>query len=366
MSGPTFLGLDASTQSLKASLLSSDLDVLRELAVNFDADLPHYRTRGGVLHGPEGSGEVFSPVMMVVEAMDLLFERIKADGWDLTTVRGAAAAGQQHASVYWSRDSEKILRSIDTGSPLHLQLSGAFSRGVIPNWQDSSTTAECRALEAACGGPDGLARATGSKAHERFTGAQIMRFKRVDPEGYAKTSRISLVSSFITTLLCLDGEVKGIDESDACGMNLWTMDTAQRGWNDKVLAAIDPGLSEKLGKVETDTGRVVGRIGSWFVTRYGFDPECCVFPGTGDNPATFLSLTRELTPPSLTNPSAPRRGSRLARHIRRRPRFDGIVQPAPRVPRVLPPGADRSAERPGRRQARGRSDPLLQHAGVQE
>jgi xylulokinase len=299
MSGPTFLGLDASTQSLKASLLSSDLDVLRELAVNFDADLPHYRTRGGVLHGPEGSGEVFSPVMMVVEAMDLLFERIKADGWDLTTVRGAAAAGQQHASVYWSRESEKILRSIDTGSPLHSQLSGAFSRGVIPNWQDSSTTAECRALEAACGGPDGLARATGSKAHERFTGAQIMRFKRVDPEGYAKTSRISLVSSFITTLLCLDGEVKGIDESDACGMNLWTMDTAQRGWNDKVLAAIDPGLSEKLGKVETDTGRVVGRIGSWFVTRYGFDPECCVFPGTGDNPATFLSLTRESTSPQL-------------------------------------------------------------------
>jgi xylulokinase len=126
-----------------------------------------------------------------------------------------------------------------------------------------------------------------------------MRFKRVDPEGYAKTSRISLVSSFITTLLCLDGEVKGIDESDACGMNLWTMDTAQRGWNDKVLAAIDPGLSEKLGKVETDTGRVVGRIGSWFVTRYGFDPECCVFPGTGDNPATFLSLTRESTSPQL-------------------------------------------------------------------
>ena len=91
---PLFLGLDASTQSFKASLLSSNLDVLSELAVNFDADLPQYKTSGGVLHGPEGSGEVFSPVLMVVEALDLLFERVKDAGWKVHDVRGIAAAGQ--------------------------------------------------------------------------------------------------------------------------------------------------------------------------------------------------------------------------------------------------------------------------------
>lgn len=125
-----------------------------------------------------------------------------------------------------------------------------------------------------------------------------MRFKSTNPAAYAQTDRISLVSSAITTLLCLDGEVKGIDESDACGMNLWTMDRKERGWNDKVLQVIAGGkqedkeeLARKLGKVETDGGRVVGMIGRWYVERYGFHPECCVFPGTGDNPATFLSLT---------------------------------------------------------------------------
>ena len=90
----TFLGLDSSTQSLKASLLSSKLDIISELAVNFDADLPSYKTKGGVLHGPDGSGEVFSPVMMIVEAVDVLFERIKKAGWDLGSVRGVASAGQ--------------------------------------------------------------------------------------------------------------------------------------------------------------------------------------------------------------------------------------------------------------------------------
>ena len=89
-----FLGLDASTQAIKASLLSSTLDVIAEQAVNFDADLPQYGTSGGVLYGPKGSGEVFSPVMMIVEAMDILFEKIKSAGWDTKKIRGVSAAGQ--------------------------------------------------------------------------------------------------------------------------------------------------------------------------------------------------------------------------------------------------------------------------------
>jgi sugar (pentulose or hexulose) kinase len=87
-----FLGLDGSTQALKASLLTSTLDVRREVAVNFDADLPHYKTRGGVHHGPDG--QVHSPVEMVIEAFDLLFSRMKEQGWPLEDVMGVAAAGQ--------------------------------------------------------------------------------------------------------------------------------------------------------------------------------------------------------------------------------------------------------------------------------
>lgn len=93
MSQPLFLGLDSSTQSLKASLLSKNLDIISELAINFDADLPHYGTKGGVTHGP-ATGEVSSPVMMIVEAVDLLFERIQDAGWNVGDVVGVCAAGQ--------------------------------------------------------------------------------------------------------------------------------------------------------------------------------------------------------------------------------------------------------------------------------
>lgn len=196
--------------------------------------------------------------------------------------------------MYWSKDAARLLASLDDSKPMAKQLEGAFARGIIPNWQDSSTVSECEALEAGVGGAEALARITGSKAHTRFTASQIMRFRRLFPADYDATERISLVSSFITTLLCADGEVKGIDESDACGMNLWDMSSPKRGWSDNVLEIIAPGegdeLARKLGTVETDGGRVVGNIGKWFVERYGFSPDCAVVPGTGDNPATFLSL----------------------------------------------------------------------------
>lgn len=92
MTEPMFLGLDASTQALKASLLTYTLDVRKELAVNFDQDLPHYKTKGGVHHGPDG--QVHSPVEIIVEAFDLLFLRMKEAGWPLSSVGGIAAAGQ--------------------------------------------------------------------------------------------------------------------------------------------------------------------------------------------------------------------------------------------------------------------------------
>lgn len=97
MSGPMFLGLDASTQALKASLLTSTLDVRMELAVNFDSDLPHYKTKGGVHHGP--NGQVHSPVEMAIEAFDVLFGRMKDAGWPLDQIGGVAAAGQVCCSL---------------------------------------------------------------------------------------------------------------------------------------------------------------------------------------------------------------------------------------------------------------------------
>lgn len=91
-SGPLFLGLDSSTQALKASLLDEQLRVLSELTVRFDDDLAHFGTRGGVLLGDKG--EVFSPVMQPVEALDMLLDRMRDARWPVERIRAVSAAGQ--------------------------------------------------------------------------------------------------------------------------------------------------------------------------------------------------------------------------------------------------------------------------------
>ena len=161
-----FLGLDASTQALKASLLDAHLTVLGELEVRFDRDLPHYGTNGGVSAptADDDEGTVVAPVMLYVEALDMLGDKMREAAWPLSRIRAISDAGQQHASVYFSRAAPRILTTLASDKTLTAQVERAFSRKVVPNWQDSSTFDACRAFEDTMGGAEALARVTGSKA----------------------------------------------------------------------------------------------------------------------------------------------------------------------------------------------------------
>jgi len=88
---PLFLGLDLSTQQLKAVLLSEDSQVVHESAVTFD-DLPSYGTVNGSVRGP--GGEVTSSVNMWLDGMDALLERMKNAGVDFYAVAAISGAAQ--------------------------------------------------------------------------------------------------------------------------------------------------------------------------------------------------------------------------------------------------------------------------------
>jgi xylulokinase len=90
---PLFLGLDLSTQQLKAILVDEDSVVVHETSVGFDRDLPHYGTTNGAIRGPD-EGEVTSPVAMFLEAMDLLLQRMKNEGVDFASIQAVSGAGQ--------------------------------------------------------------------------------------------------------------------------------------------------------------------------------------------------------------------------------------------------------------------------------
>ncbi|KAL8694994.1 MAG: hypothetical protein Q9218_000466 [Villophora microphyllina] len=287
-----YLGFDLSTQQLKGLAVNSDLRPQLEVKFDFDADARGFNVTKGVLTN-EAESEVFAPVEMWLQAIDGVLQRFREDGLDFSRVRGISGAGMQHGSIYWSEKGERALRLLDSSKSLQEQLGDAFSHPYSPNWQDASTQEQCDAFDQRLGDESQLAQVTGSKAHHRFTGPQILRFKTKNSDKYERSSRISLVSSFLASIFL--GRIAPFDISDVCGMNLY--DIKAGAWSEQLLSLTagssdTTALKHKLGAADVpeDGGAFLGNVSPYFVGKYGFNSSCAIAPSTGDNPATMLAL----------------------------------------------------------------------------
>ena len=285
-----YLGLDCSTQGMTAIVIHVDGNLRRvvvERSLNFDRDFPEFRTTNGVHR--DGLRVTSSPVMWA-EALDhvmgIVAREPEVNPAEILAISGS---GQQHGSVYLNAAAAGTLRDLDPRQPLGRQLHGIFSRTASPVWMDESTTVQCRRIEDTLGGPLEVARLTGSRAFERFTGPQIRRFAEEDPAAYDSTSRIHLVSSYLCSLLA--GGDAPIDPGDGSGMNL--MEIATRRWSPAALEATAPALARKLPAL-ADSWTVAGRLSPYWQERYGFGPASVV-TWSGDNPCSLVGagLVRE-------------------------------------------------------------------------
>lgn len=279
-----FLGLDSSTQSLTAVLIDPESgEITCQLSVNFGSDLPQYQSPSGFI--PGGSdGEVHANPLMWLEALDLLFTRL-ATAIDLSKVKCLAGSGQQHGSVYLDATFDERLAGLDTANSLVTQLSPALTRETAPIWMDTSTGTECAEITAAVGGPAEVCRRSGSNAIERFSGPQIRRFFKTDPDAYARTGRIHLVSSFIASVMA--GKSVPVDFGDGAGMNL--LNLTKLGWDTDLLAATAPDLASKLLPPAATT-TIQGSVSPYFTVKYGLSENCRVALFTGDNPASLVGM----------------------------------------------------------------------------
>ena len=278
-----FLGLDSSTQSLTGILIDTDLGRIEwEESVSFDEFGTTYGVTNGVLE--LGEGRVHSFPLMWAEALDLLFDVLTSD-CDLSELRAIAGSGQQHGTVYLNDRAEKLLGGLSGDQPLVEQLDGMFSRKTAPIWMDTSSTAQCREIEEAVGGRAELVELTGNTAFERFSGPQIRKFFQEEPSEFEQTSNISLISSYVASLLA--GKLVGVDSGDGSGTNM--MDIARRQWSARALDATAPGLMDRLLPI-ADATRPAGNISPYYVERYGFSEDCLVMPFSGDNPCSMIGL----------------------------------------------------------------------------
>ncbi|MEO5895034.1 MAG: FGGY family carbohydrate kinase [Vicinamibacterales bacterium] len=266
-----YLGFDCSTQGLSAVVIdtASRRVVFRD-ALHFDSELPQFGTVHGVL--PSGvPGVVHAPPLMWKTALQSMFGRLAASPVDVARIRAISGAAQQHGSVYCGDTIETLTRS------------------TAPVWMDSSTQHECSEIEAALGGPQAVSQLTGSRACPRFTGPQIRKFAREDPQTYSATSHIHLVSSYLASLLV--GWHAPADRADASGMNL--MDIRMQSWSDAALAATALDLARKLPRL-APSATIVGTLAENWRQRFRFPPAAVVV-WSGDNPCSLVGtgLLRE-------------------------------------------------------------------------
>ena len=260
-----YLGFDSSTQSLSAILIGvtgGRADVLWQDVMPFDEAFSEFGTVHGVLPSADPLVRVSSPAMWV-KALEQMLDRVAACGVDMSRLSAISGCAQQHGSVYLGSD-------------------GAFTRPVAPIWMDSSTRDECAEITAAVGGAAVLAQRTGSRAYERFTGPQIRKFFKADPQAYAGTARIHLISSFLASHLL--GADAPLDPGDASGMNL--MDLATQEWWPLAVDATAPGLAAKLPRI-VPSASVIGTLAPRWQSRFGLPPVRLV-AWTGDNSSSLV------------------------------------------------------------------------------
>lgn len=174
--------------------------------------------------------------------------------------------------MWLTEDFASTLQSLSDQSTLRDQLTKAVASTRVPVVHDNSAVRHALSLENSLGGPEAMANQVGATAHASLLAAQILCLRDTKPEVWAKTSRIAVASSFISSILT--GKVTPFYESEAAGTGLYSVSKEQ--WEDKVLSVVSGSdgparLKSALGSVERSTVSPIGQIASYFTAKYGLD-----------------------------------------------------------------------------------------------
>ncbi len=252
-----YLGLDLSTQSLKAVLIDvARASVVCEESISFDDDLPEYGTQLGILAGqPAGVAE--APVLLWRDALIRLVELLSAEV-NLSTLRALSVGGQQHGLVSLGEDGEP--------SRLNAKL-----------WNDVSTAPEAEQLERVIGGREATIAHIHNTVRPGYTASKVLHLKLHEPEIYRRTGQFLLPHNYINYLLT--GRAV-MEYGDASGTALW--DPVARQWSEPAIEAVGSELRNKLPDV-LPPDRSIGHTLSELAGQCGLPPDCVVDAGSGDN-----------------------------------------------------------------------------------
>ena len=258
-----FAGIDSSTQGTKLLILNIETrEVIYTDSVNYDKDLPRYKTKNGVIQTDEPGVSESNPNMWI-DALHMLFERLSSSELQQEKIKCISVSGQQHGLVTLDKE-------------------GNLTRPTSKLWNDFSTQEECDILTDKTGGIDAMIDQVGNSQRTGYTAAKIFHMARHEPRAFAETCTCFLVHNYINWFLTggCKGGVRIMEPGDVSGMALWHPET--RTWSQKVMNIISPELSKKLPPLKRSDASI-GNISNALSKQYGFDPLCKIDAGCGDN-----------------------------------------------------------------------------------
>ena len=153
-----FAGIDSSTQGTKLVVIDLDKSkVIYTDSVNYDNDLK-FKTKNGVMQGlAEGVSE--SDPNMWIEALQVLFKKLRVSKIPINKIKAISVSGQQHGLVTLDRE-------------------GNLTRSRSKLWNDFSTEAECALMTKAVGGLNAMVKQVGNSQRTGYTAAKICHMAR--------------------------------------------------------------------------------------------------------------------------------------------------------------------------------------------
>jgi len=254
-----FAGIDVSTQGQKIVVIDLEKNsVIYSDSINYDIDLPKYGTLNGILQNTK-IGVSESDPNMWIEGIHLLFTRLKRNSDIIHSIKSISVAGQQHGLVAIDDD-------------------GKLSKSTSKLWNDFSTQKECEMLTEHIGGVEQMIAEIANSQRVGYTASKILHMYRNERESYDKTNYFLLVHNYINWYLT--GGKIAMEEGDASGTGIW--DPVKKTWSKKLVHFISDDLDSKLPSVSSST-KSIGYISNKLANQYGFDLECRIDAGSGDN-----------------------------------------------------------------------------------
>ena len=254
-----FAGIDVSTQSQKLIVIDLDIDsIIYSDSINYDNDLPDYKTFNGVIrNNPPGVSE--SDPNMWIDGLHILFKKLSKRTDIISSIKCLSVSGQQHGLVALDR-------------------KGNLAKSTSKLWNDFSTQKECDILTENIGGKDRMIAEISNSQRTGYTASKIFHMQRNEIELFNNTYQFTLVHNYVNYFLT--GGVFAMEEGDASGTGLW--DPVKKEWSESLTSIISKDLLSKLPPVSSST-ESIGNISKELVKEYGFNSTCRIDAGSGDN-----------------------------------------------------------------------------------